>query len=108
MQVWSGNQWQQTDFPDPGRSRAPLPLAVASPSPHGQGHRASVPAAGAASNQAALDDAKQAAQDDARQQAQPAAMSGFTAQALLECHYSHNNAFLQTPLLQVCSQELAL
>ena len=35
------------------------------------------------------------------QTAQPAAMSGFTAQAVLECHYSHNGAFLQEPLLQV-------
>ena len=28
-------------------------------------------------------------------------MSAFTAQAILECHYSHNNAFLDEALIQV-------
>jgi len=94
LQVWNGSQWQQTDFPNPGSKRLPLPLAAASQTGGSSGAPASTEASQSAGGSSS-------GAGDATQQAQPAPMSAFTAQALLECHYSHNHAFLQSPLLQV-------
>ena len=98
LQVWNGSQWQQTDFPDPDSARPGLPLAPTSQTQNGTPAAApntrSAQSAPASHGQAAPDSTTE-------QQAQPPPMSGFTAQALLECHYSHNNAFLREPLLQV-------
>ncbi len=101
LQVWSGSQWQQNDFPNPGSKRLPLPLAAASQNGGSSGAPAS-----AAASQSAGGSSNGEGTGDATQQAQPAPMSAFTAQALLECHYSHNHAFMQDLLLQVCKASL--
>jgi len=103
LQVWNGNQWQQTDFPNPGSKRLPLPLAAASQNVSSS----DAPASAAASQSAGGSSSGEGeGAGDATQQSRPAPMSAFTAQALLECHYSHNHAFLQDPLLQVCKVSL--
>ena len=94
LQVWNGSQWQQTDFPNPGSNRLSLPLATASQNGGSSGAPASTEASQSAGGSSS-------GAGDATQQAQPVPMSAFIAQALLECHYSHNHAFLQSPLLQV-------
>ena len=109
LQVWNGSQWQQTDFPNPGSKRLPLPLAAASQNGGSSGAPASAAAsqsAGGSSSGEGAGAGAGAGAGDATQQSRPAPMSAFTAQALLECHYSHNHAFLQDPLLQVCKASL--
>ena len=105
LQVWNGSQWQQTDFPNPGSKRLPLPLAAASQNGGSSGAPASAAASQSAGGSSSGEGAGAGA-SDATQQSRPAPMSAFTAQALLECHYSHNHAFLQDPLLQVCKVSL--
>ena len=103
LQVWNGKQWQQTDFPDRDSRHSPLPLAtnVAASQPQtATAVPAAQPAAASTSQSGQPADAATATQT-----AQPAAMSAFTAQAMLECHYSHNGAFLQEPLIQVGALE---
>lgn len=98
LQFWDGSQWQQTAFPNPKKSRPSLPLTASPPTqaeaapaaPSNQPTRSALPSNGAGQSLNSTEGA-----------AQPAAMSGFTAQAVLECHYSHHGAFLQEPLLQV-------
>ncbi|DBB16553.1 TPA: hypothetical protein ACH3X3_014815 [Trebouxia sp. C0006] len=103
LQVWNGSQWQQTDFPNPGSKRLPLPLAAASQNGGSSGAPASAAASQSAGGSSSGEGAGAGA-SDATQQSRPAPMSAFTAQALLECHYSHNHAFLQDPLLQGIDQ----
>ena len=104
LQFWSGSQWQQSDFPSPDKQRWSLPLATnptpptrdAAPpaAPHKQATGSAGPSNGAGAQ-------KGSSAEDA---AQPASMSAFTAQAMLECHYSQTGAFLQEPLLQVLAR----
>lgn len=101
LQLWSGSQWQQSDFPSPDKLRRSLLLATtptpptqdaaAPATPHKQATGSASPSNGAGAR-------KGSSAEDA---AQPASLSAFTAQAMLECHYSQNGAFLQEPLLQV-------
>ena len=99
LQFWNGSQWQQTEFPNPDKLRPSLPLTSTPPT-----QAEAAPAApnnqpkGSAS---ASDDAGATANSSAEGAAQAAPISGFTAQAVLECHYSQHGAFLQEPLLQV-------
>ena len=99
LQFWNGTQWQQTEFPSPDKLRKSLPLATTPPAqagappaaPDNQPKGSASPSNGAGAG----------ASSSVEEAAQPAPMSGFTAQAMLECHYSHHGAFLQEPLLQV-------
>lgn len=106
LQVWNGSQWHQTDFPNSGSTQLPLPLAISTASQEGGSRNVSDAASPSQpAVAAAAGGTNQAGSGDTTQQAQPAAMSAFTAQSLLECHYSHNDAFLQSPLLQVSAAE---
>lgn len=99
LQFWSGSQWQQTEFPNPDKLRPSLPLtatpatqAEAAPAaPHAQAEGSASASKGGA--------AETSSSPEGGAQAGP--ISGFTAQAMLECHYSHHGAFLKEPLLQV-------
>ncbi|KAL3142897.1 hypothetical protein ABBQ38_003185 [Trebouxia sp. C0009 RCD-2024] len=98
LQFWSGSQWQQTEFPNPDKLRPSLPLtatpatqAEAAPAaPHAQAEGSASASKGGA--------AETSSSPEGGAQAGP--ISGFTAQAMLECHYSHHGAFLKEPLLQ--------
>ena len=96
LQVWSGSQWQQTDFPNPDSGRPRLPLPPPQPA-------AAAPAGPPSQSAPASNGGSRHDSSSTEQAAQPPPISTFTAQALLECHYSHNAAFLQDPLLQVSS-----
>ena len=100
LQFWNGSQWRQTDFPNSDRLRRSLPLASEPPTQEAAAPAAPTnqPAGSASPSNAAASRQSSSTQQEA---AQPAPMSGFTSQAILECHYSHNSAFLQEPLLQV-------
>ena len=99
LQFWNGSQWQQTDFPNSDKLRRSLPLATTPPAQ--EGAIPAVPNNQAAASASPSNGAGSRKGSSTAEAAQPASMSGFTAQAMLECHYSHNNAFLQEPLLQV-------
>lgn len=102
LQWWNGSAWQQSSFPARSSDQpAPNPAANA-----GQRHQNGAQASASApdtSSSASQPSSSNSDKSAAANTATPAAMSSFTSQALLECHYSKHHAFLQdAPLLQVC------
>lgn len=104
LQWWNGSAWQQSSFPASSSDQpAPTPAANA-----GQRHQNGAQASASATDGSTSSSASQPSSNNsdkyaAANTATPAAMSSFTSQALLECHYSKQHAFLQdAPLLQVC------
>ena len=105
LQRWNGQAWDKAGAqpaapPSPGPS-ANVGAASAAAA-------ASSPSAGASSPSTGNGAAKFSSSSSSSPPPPPGSISGSVAQAMLECHYSFNNAFLEdTPLLEVRAKALA-
>lgn len=111
LQRWNGHQW------DPAGSQPVKPPSPASapvngtehavqPSSNGASHAAAAPQASAQASQSGNGtDAPGSSSDSSPA---PGSISTSVAQAMLECHYSFNNAFLEDePLLEASLDALS-